>query len=233
MKSNALKLALPVVAALVAGGNTASASSFAYSSISVPNEQNVTITGPNSISGGAGQIILHGASQDILAWCLDVFVYLQTSDTYNIVPLTNSGSGSPNPSLLNAQIHEIGSLISHGNALISSVINASAATQLAIWEIEYGFGNIHFSGNVVGSGAVALATQYYNNVMGNGLGTGYVDWSGGSYIVSLLAKTDNNQNLAFETPLPSTWTMLIGGFVGFGFLAYRGTKKRFAAVAAA
>lgn len=34
------------------------------------------------------------------------------------------------------------------------------------------------------------------------------------------------------TPLPSTWTMLIAGFVGLGFLAYRGTKKN-AAVAAA
>ena len=28
------------------------------------------------------------------------------------------------------------------------------------------------------------------------------------------------------TPLPSTWTMLIAGFAGFGFLAYRGTKKK-------
>lgn len=36
-----------------------------------------------------------------------------------------------------------------------------------------------------------------------------------------------------ETPLPSTWTMLIAGFVGFGFLAYRGRKKDSAALAAA
>jgi hypothetical protein len=35
------------------------------------------------------------------------------------------------------------------------------------------------------------------------------------------------------TPLPSTWTMLIAGFVGLGFLAYRGTKKNTAALAAA
>jgi hypothetical protein len=34
------------------------------------------------------------------------------------------------------------------------------------------------------------------------------------------------------TPLPSTWTMLIAGFVGLGFLAYRGTKKRTALAAA-
>jgi len=34
------------------------------------------------------------------------------------------------------------------------------------------------------------------------------------------------------TPLPSTWTMLIVGFVGLGFFAYRGTKKRTAFAAA-
>jgi hypothetical protein len=34
------------------------------------------------------------------------------------------------------------------------------------------------------------------------------------------------------TPLPSTWTMLIAGFVGLGFFAYRGSKKNAAALAA-
>ncbi len=37
---------------------------------------------------------------------------------------------------------------------------------------------------------------------------------------------------ASATPLPSTWTMLIAGFAGLGFFAYRGTKKNSAAVAA-
>ena len=35
------------------------------------------------------------------------------------------------------------------------------------------------------------------------------------------------------TPLPSAWTMLIAGFVGLGFLAYRGAKKNTALLAAA
>jgi hypothetical protein len=38
---------------------------------------------------------------------------------------------------------------------------------------------------------------------------------------------------AATTPLPSTWTMLIAGFVGLGFVAYRGKKKGSAAIAAA
>jgi hypothetical protein len=35
------------------------------------------------------------------------------------------------------------------------------------------------------------------------------------------------------SPLPSTWTMLIAGFVGLGYFAYRGTKTRAGAIAAA
>ena len=36
-----------------------------------------------------------------------------------------------------------------------------------------------------------------------------------------------------SNPLPSTWLLLLSGFVGLGFFAYRGTKKRSAAIAAA
>jgi hypothetical protein len=38
---------------------------------------------------------------------------------------------------------------------------------------------------------------------------------------------------ANATPLPATWTMLIAGFLGLGFIAYRGSKKNAAALAAA
>jgi hypothetical protein len=36
---------------------------------------------------------------------------------------------------------------------------------------------------------------------------------------------------ATATPLPSTWLMLLSGFVGLGFFAYRGTKKNAVATA--
>jgi hypothetical protein len=35
-----------------------------------------------------------------------------------------------------------------------------------------------------------------------------------------------------STPLPSTWLMLVSGFIGLGFFAYRGSKKNVAAIAA-
>ena len=91
-----------------------------------------------------GQIVLQGAGantgQTLLAWCLDVFTYLQNSGTYQISPLTTAGSGGSNPPLTNMQISQIGSLMVNGNALIktSSDTNVSAAIQLAIWLTEYG-----------------------------------------------------------------------------------------------
>ncbi len=63
-------------------------------------------------------------------------------------------------------------------------------------------------------------------------------------VASVLGCEDNDQttgtvfstDITFNvsaTPLPSTWTMLIAGFVGLGFFAYRGSKKNAAALAAA
>jgi hypothetical protein len=65
--------------------------------------------------------------------------------------------------------------------------------------------------NVAGTGSDTLVFAAYNNPAFT-----YVD------NVSLTA-----------TPLPSTWTMLIAGFTGLGFFAYRGSKSRSAATAAA
>jgi choice-of-anchor C domain-containing protein len=44
---------------------------------------------------------------------------------------------------------------------------------------------------------------------------------------------DNVSISVSQTPLPSTWLMLLSGFVGLGFLAFRGTKKGAVAIAAA
>ena len=56
---------------------------------------------------------------------------------------------------------------------------------------------------------------------------------GGTPQVLLEANVNSIQLAGATTPLPSTWLMLLSGFVGIGFLAYRGTKKNAAAIAAA
>jgi hypothetical protein len=51
--------------------------------------------------------------------------------------------------------------------------------------------------------------------------------------VSISQQTVVDVQFASATPLPSTWLMMLSGFVGLGFFAYRGTKKNIAALAAA
>lgn len=43
---------------------------------------------------------------------------------------------------------------------------------------------------------------------------------------------DNINQSVGSTPLPATWTMLIAGFIGLGFLAFRGSNKNAAALSA-
>ena len=45
--------------------------------------------------------------------------------------------------------------------------------------------------------------------------------------------SDTPLSLPTPTPLPSTWTTLIAGFLGLGSFAYRGSKKKGAALLAA
>jgi hypothetical protein len=86
--------------------------------------------------------------------------------------------------------------------------------------------------------------------VGTGMGTSSIAGSGdlgpGTYYITVEAESGSSfplsgfgifsaYNTTFNiaaTPLPSTWTMLIAGFVGLGFLAYRGTKKGSAGFAA-
>jgi hypothetical protein len=76
---------------------------------------------------------------------------------------------------------------------------------------------------------VEIAPDSYANLWGNGSANSYSLYTSanGGYPV---------QNCSYTgtlTPLPSTWTMLIVGFLGVGCFAYRGNKKNVAAMAAA
>jgi hypothetical protein len=72
-----------------------------------------------------------------------------------------------------------------------------------------------------GPGSQTIAAQFYSaSLPGN-----YIDLYNGQYFPSQFTLT--------QTPLPSTWTMMLLGFMGFGFFVYRGRKKNSSAVAAA
>jgi hypothetical protein len=77
-------------------------------------------------------------------------------------------------------------------------------------------------------GALTEGSPYYNAPGVTGFATILDNFNGGGDHYYGAGNID-----ASATPLPSTWLMLLSGFVGFGFLAYRGAKRGSAAIAAA
>jgi len=207
----------------LAAADVAGAATFQYGSYDLTNEQNIHITSPFTADAGLGQIVLHGsgpnAGQTILAWCLDIYNDLQSSGTYTVQPITTAGTGGSNPPLTTTQIGQIGALVSHGNALISTDFNVSAAVQLALWEIEYS----SFNSNGVNPTVAALAASYITNVQ-NGT------WAP-NFNIALLTER-YNQSLVFVTPLPPTFVMFFSALAGLGGLLFR-RQRRIAATAGA
>lgn len=231
-------LAVVVAIPFLVSAKSASATTFTYGSISVANEQTVQITSPNNIFGGMGQITLNGSGpnigQSILAWCLDVTTFLTTSGSYRTSPLTTAGAGGANPSLTSAQIGQIGSLIAHGNALISGPTDASAAIQLAIWTTEYGAGFSYAPGSV-SSSVRGLVTAYLANVASGGAWSSPVNVTllqqAGNQTLGFVDPGSSNGGLA-PTPLPSTLTMMLGTLSLFGVVGVFRRRRRGAFVAA-
>jgi hypothetical protein len=222
LHSQLWRAALLVSAGFFAGLSGASAATFQYSSYSVTNPQTIDVTSPVQGSGQMGQIVLHGAGpnngQTLLAWCLDVYVYLQNSGTYQINPLTTAGSGGSNPALTSMQISQIGSLMVNGNALIqtSPDPNVSAAVQLAIWRIEYGNS---FAYTNVSPAITALALMLEGYVKGG-------QWDCPSCTVTLLS-LNGSQTLGYGSvvPLPGALPLFASGLVGLGLLRWRRNRK--------
>jgi hypothetical protein len=151
--------ALPVAAAIIAtifSAQSASAATVSYTSYSLIGDT-IHVTHPDNVSGAAGQITLKGvtglgSTTSLVAWCLDVFDFLKGSGTY--------AGGGPLANTSNL----IGGLMKEGNNFIAlahggplfvnghfyTTNDISAATQVAIWSVEYGAA---FSYSSVGSSA--------------------------------------------------------------------------------
>jgi hypothetical protein len=218
MRRLRLVLSLPLAAIFLAGADAALAGTFSYDSYSVVNEQTINITNPNAVTGGAGEIVLNGtganAGTTLPVWCLDIYNFLANSGTYNVGTLTMAGAGGLNPTLTATQIGQIGALMLNGGQLINSSADASAATQLAIWKVEYG-SSFAFNGDL-SPGAVSIAQTELNNL--NGL------WAP---VSPTLLSGPGNQTMGFvTTPLPATWSMLLAALVGVGMLTARDYRPK-------
>lgn len=238
---------LVAAAAMLSLQSSARAETFTYSSYTVPNEQTITITSPSNAYGGMGQIDLTGSAPSsagitIMAWCLDVYTYLLGDGyggsgpfAYNVSLLTPAtsaigfGTSDKTPasevgSLTSTQIAEIGGLIGYGNANISKA-SVSAATQLAIWETEYG--------NLFKFTGVSTATEDQAATEIADLGK-FISLDSNVALLTAVAG-ESNQTLAYDpnlgssridpspTPLPGTLPLFA---TGIGLAALFGWRRK-------
>ena len=141
--------------ALLALTGAARADTFtvAAGGISQPNgAENITFTlGTLTRTVSAGEIQLHQniPAVDLLVWCLDIRDTLFSPYTYNMQTYTAGSNlpGLPAGGLDASQLRQIASLMYGGltDMVGPNTVHNDAATQLAIWSVEYGSG-ITYSG---------------------------------------------------------------------------------------
>ena len=149
------KLLLATVGALSLLTASAKADTFTMDNFSQPNgAQAVSFTlGPITRTVSAGEIDIHqnNPSLDFLVWCLDVNDFLTKPYTFTKTVIgagQNIGAlpGLPAGGLTAAQARQIASLMLLGLTVGGAdAAQDDAATQLAIWSVEYGSG-ISFNG---------------------------------------------------------------------------------------
>jgi hypothetical protein len=145
----------------------------------------------------------------------------------DVVAHTTTGGGD----LVNVQF----TTPTAGVADISGLVwNARNIGRAQGWDLYVGTG-LATSGSLPGDGSITEGNATTFNLPGILLSAGEtvdltlfaVNGGTGDFIGN-----DLTINLT-ATPLPSTWLMLLSGFLGLGFLAYRGTKMNAAGIAAA
>jgi hypothetical protein len=242
-----------VAAPLVAGfGSAASAASFTYDDYDIVHGQTIHVRDYSpwiNEYGTAGQITLHGNGafdgQELKVFCLDIYDALDRpgGGFANDGTLASDGTGGSNPvTLTSVQQNTIGFLMSIGQTNIdnntlpsgyttasgfshsANAFDVSAATQLAIWKVEYEGEGVSFTSLPHGVGDLA---DYMISL-----------YSGGIYAVQTFYDTgrrsNQTQGLFISThvtsvPLPASLPLFVGGLAGLGLLGKRRMKKKVAA----
>jgi PEP-CTERM motif len=108
--------------------------------VAVNLSETITLDTPVSVTAYVGQVVLTTTIGVLDVWCIDVYhdINLGAQDlAYTTGAITTDFNGHV---LSATQIAEIAGLIVHGDALLAApgaTSTESAATQLAIWSIEY------------------------------------------------------------------------------------------------
>ena len=167
-----------------------------------------------TLAAGGFTTAYNGAS--FVSYCVDLFQWLPAFGTADNSYTLVSGS-----SFFGSRLDAVSRLFSGFSGGASTPL-ASAAFQLALWEITYESvpgaysltaGNARFSdSNLTDGNAVTLAQSYLNN-----LGS-----QRNSFQVSVL-QSAGHQDVVFATPVPepSTYALMLAGLAGIVFVARR------------
>ena len=207
--------------ALIAMSGAALADTFTAIDYTVTGAQAVYISPPGeNVYAGQIHLIGHGGTfADV--WCLDVNDGIVKNYTYNVNTFTSGASfqGLNNP-LSDAQVRQIAALMFLGNATNTGIFS-DAVIQLAIWSAEYGPG---FSAPFLDNATQGLVTSALFDTE-----AGHI-YDRGGLTLTIFSDDPAVHSQAFgqvtvaAVPEPSTWAMMILGFLGVGAM---GMRKKF------
>jgi hypothetical protein len=226
MKSKSIRVlvASGVLAAVAAISNSASATTL-YDDLSAVSQgsDQASAIGPlyDSFSTGSSafdlsniNLLINGVNTD--GHTFDVAVYANNTITN---PNTPGGKifdvGNISDSVLSASLTVVGLNNFAPHTLAANTrywVGISSSDSSVVWSWTYD------------TTGIGVANEYFYNSYGESHATPN---EFGPYQMSVTGDT------LTATPLPSTWTMLIAGFLGLGFFAYCRSKKKFAANATA
>ena len=166
-----------------------------------------------------GPVTLHvQGGPDITAYCADLNHELQSWVGYSYGLLTQNGQGDP---ISQALSNRIGNIAQLGFAALGANDGfLASAGPLAIWSLEYNALRTFNNGVVQSDFQTLLGDVFANN---------------GYYATALIPDGNWPQNgelsqqmvvgLASGVPEPSTWAMMLTGFAGLGYAAFRHRQK--------
>jgi len=155
-------------------------------------------TAPELLSGTFG--VSKTAFTNLLAYCTDLYHYSSPA-TYKVGSLTSSQQPTGANDLTTTQVNEIATLISANHS-------DQAATQLAIWSVEYGSA---FSF----SGASSSTTTDERNYLGALTG------SAPANVIMYQLQADNVQGFAYTVPVPEPMSIALLGVAMVGIQTVR------------
>jgi hypothetical protein len=151
------------------------------------------------------------AGDSFLAYCIDLIHPLSTSGTYQYKTF-DTAAAPVDADLTTGKLIKIAAIANwgfdqyaQGNGL------QAAAAQLAIWSVEYGL-------------TATIADDKERGFFDQLVAGDYDGYNDGKSLVAL-ARIDGDSQVTVTqvaaVPEPSTWAMMLLGFAGVGFMAYR------------